>query len=255
MKKITFLIALLIISVSFGQNLISDGTFDTQTGAINTGTTPWTGFNSQVIVSDDLTSSTAGNVNNGEGSIFQVISVVEGSTYIVNFDYRWVSGTGNYNMTVRVKDNANLGTNLTFNDTNDGLVLNTTPDVWNTNATFSLTIPSGVTNIRLLFYKATGNRPLRIDNVSITLDATASLKDLAQFKFNVHPNPAKDYINLSASKNIDKIEIYNIVGQQVERMNLNSTNKQVDVSKLSKGIYLLKAYIEDAVGSYKFVKQ
>jgi len=82
-----------------------------------------------------------------------------------------------------------------------------------------------------------------------------SLKELAQFNFNASPNPAKDYIKLSASKTIDKIEIYNILGQQVKNLSLNKTQSNVDVSSLSKGIYIVKAFIEDAVGTYKVIKE
>lgn len=60
-------------------------------------------------------------------------------------------------------------------------------------------------------------------------------------------------IYFSTSKNIEKIEIYNVVGQKVESRILN--DNQVNVSKPSKGIYIMKAFIDDAVGTYKFVKE
>lgn len=255
MKKITFLISLFTITLSFGQNLILDGTFDTQTGGITTATTPWAGFNSQVLGAAASPDPNVGNVNNGEGSIYQVVSVTPGSTYNVKFDYKWVSGTGNYNMTVRLKDNANLAGNLTFTDASDGFVLNTTPDTWYANNTFSVTIPTGVTDVRLLFYKTTGNRPLRMDNVSITLDNTASVKDLSKFNFKSFPNPAKDNLKLTAENNINKVEIYSLLGQQVINKNLDSKNAEVNISNLSKGVYLVKAYIGNAVGTYKFIKE
>ena len=56
-------------------------------------------------------------------------------------------------------------------------------------------------------------------------------------------------------KYIDKIEMYSIIGKKVLIKNdLNRTSK-IDVSNLSKGVYLLKAYIDGAVGTKKFIKQ
>jgi hypothetical protein len=85
--------------------------------------------------------------------------------------------------------------------------------------------------------------------------ATASLEDLVQFSFKSYPNPAKDNLNVSAVKPINKIEIYNLLGQQVVSRELNTNKAQINVSSLSKGLYVVKAFIDDAVGSYKFIKQ
>lgn len=152
--KNCILLVLVLISCSFyGQNVIANGNFGT--GSLS----PWGGYANQVLT-DDITNSLCGNDNNGDSSTFQVFSVTEGETYDVAFDYRWVSGSGTYNMTVRVKDGTTGGSNL------GTLVLNTTPDTWY-NGTFSFTVPSGVTQARIIFYKAAGNRPLRIDNVYV----------------------------------------------------------------------------------------
>ena len=152
MKTILFITIAIVTQSLFSQNVISNGNFED-------GKNNWNGYNNQVLF-DDLANSTVGNVNNGEGSLFQVFSMTPGTTYNVAFDYRWVSGTGNYNMTVSVKIGETDLTNLTT------VVLNTTPDVWHT-ATISFTAPEGITQSRILFYKAANNRPLRIDNVTI----------------------------------------------------------------------------------------
>jgi len=259
MKKITFLFTLLTVLIGFTQNLIQDGGFDTQTGGITTSTSPWTGFNSQVLGPAHAQDPNVGNVNNGEGSIFQVFTVTPGETYNVVFDHKWVSGTGNYNMTVRVKDDLASGKpNLDLIDgtTTDGFALdNASLDFWYTGNTFSFLAPTGVTQVRLLFYKGANNRPLRIDNVSVALDATASLQDLAHFNFKSYPNPVQDVINFSAAKNIKKISIYNLLGQEVLNQDLNSKTASLNVSSFAKGVYVVKAQIEDAVGSYKFIKE
>jgi len=160
MKKSIFLIGLLYSCLNFGQNLIVNGNWEAS-GTMSGVPAPWTSMNPTQVIVDDLTNSKCGNINNGNGTIYQVFNVTPNETYNVVFDYRWVSGTGNYNMTTRVKDGASAGSDL------GTLVLNTTPDAWYTGA-FSFTAPTGVTTARIIFFKDTGNRPLRMDNVYIS---------------------------------------------------------------------------------------
>lgn len=149
-KKIIFLTLVFINVFGFSQNLVTNGNF--QTGNV----TPWLGYNNQVLT-DDLTNSFVGNVNNGDGSLYQILNLEAGETYVVAFNYRWVSGSGTYTMNVKAKDE---NSSTVFGN----LDLNTTPDEWMF-GTFTFTVPSGLTSVRLVFYKGIGNRPLRIDNV------------------------------------------------------------------------------------------
>ena len=154
MKKPFLIFFITICNLNLAQNLIQNGNF--QAGNLS----PWLGFNNQILT-DNLTNSSVGNVNNGEGSLYQTLNLIAGETYTVAFDYRWVSGTGNYNMTVRAKDENGP-------DFYGEFVLNATPDVWH-NAVFTFSVPAENTDIRLVFYKINGNRPLRLDNVLLTL--------------------------------------------------------------------------------------
>ncbi len=125
--KNTFLIVLLAVNsaVIFSQNLIENGNFEsTAVGPVHL---PWDGYNNQIL-KDDILTTKAGNINNNAGSLFQVINVTSGTIYHLTFDYRWVYGATNYNMVVNVKDGAIGGSNI-----GTGLVLNTTPDVCDSN--------------------------------------------------------------------------------------------------------------------------
>lgn len=172
--KTSLFIAFVIISQSIlSQNLISNGNFED-------GKNNWNGYNNQVLF-DDLANSNVGNVNNGEGSLFQVFSVEPLKTYKVAFDYRWVSGTGNYAMTVRIKTGATYGDDLIE------IILNTIPDVWHT-ANISFTVPQAITEARIIFFKVANNRPLRMDNVTIVDE-------------NFHPDFVDDATPLNAQPN------------------------------------------------------
>lgn len=152
MKQFIFLSIALLSQILISQNLIQNGNFED-------GKNNWSGYNNQVLL-DDISNSFVGNVNNGDGSFFQVFTIEAGKTYKVAFDYRWVSGTGNYDMTVRIKTGATNGIDLQI------FTLNNTPDVWHT-ANFTFTVPAQITEARIIFYKPINNRPLRIDNVTI----------------------------------------------------------------------------------------
>jgi beta-glucanase (GH16 family) len=155
MKKYILLVAICVSGISFGQNLISNGNFEANKD-------DWDGFNNQVL-KDDITNSYVGNINNGESSLFQVFSAEAGKTYKVAFNYRWVSGNGNYNINVIVKSGETDGTDL------QTLTLNSIPNTWFTGS-FSFTLPENETQARIIFYKTNQNRPLRIDNVVVFED-------------------------------------------------------------------------------------
>ena len=66
----------------------------------------------------------------------------------------------------------------------------------------------------------------------------------------VYPNPSKGIINVKTEENqtIDKIEIYNCMGQLVTTQ-LNSPFFTVDITKEKGGIFFIKAYFDDQVTS------
>lgn len=190
-----------------GQNLITNGDFQSNTGAPDN----WSGYNIQSLV-DDLTNSNVGNVNNAAGSLFQEFAVTASTTYQVTFDYRWVSGTGNYSMTVRFRGRPS-NTNFTLSNVtggtmpgdSGGLVVNTTPDTWY-KASFSVTIPTGESLARLLFYKGNGNRPFRLDNVTVrklhTFDGSTDSDWAAADNWDTNEIPDDDDIVIPSGQNV-----------------------------------------------------
>ena len=84
--------------------------------------------------------------------------------------------------------------------------------------------------------------------------AIMSLNDLDQLTFKTYPNPANDILNISASSKLTQIEIYSILGRKVLTKDINTTEDQINISNLTKGVYIIKTYIDNAVGSFKFIK-
>mgnify|MGYP000462894454 CR=1 FL=1 len=60
---------------------------------------------------------------------------------------------------------------------------------------------------------------------------------LKQHSFLVFPNPAKDNITITSSLEINKVEVYTLLGKRV----IQSTNtKSINIKKLSNAIYFVK---------------
>jgi len=97
--------------------------------------------------------------------------------------------------------------------------------------------------------------PIYIDNIYFHKNTTLGLEDLKQFNFAIYPNPANDVINLRAASEIEFIEVYDITGRRVLKNTPNTKSKTLNVSGLSKGIYIVKVGIEGSVGTTKLLKQ
>lgn len=270
MKKITFLfIAVCSITICFGQDLLSSGGFEgLPVGKVNTSTAPWS---SQVanenfqpsIVSNAENAHTGDqflNMGNDFSNFRQSFTAVPGTEYTLTLWNLFVSNQGQPESTdgIFVSVRANSGGNGSQFDPVVGFYIDpsTVDSNWN-EFTFNFVAPQA----DLLFFvgkqsRAAGgpNNSARMDDFSI-VENTLSVSDLSGFNFITYPNPVNDYIRLSASKNIDKVEIYNLLGEQVFNEVLSSQNKEINLSALKSGIYIIKAFVDNAVGTYKFIKQ
>ncbi len=72
--------------------------------------------------------------------------------------------------------------------------------------------------------------------------------------FSFYPNPVKDILNISFSKTISQVNIYNIVGQEVAVKSINDTQSQIDMSNLSRGTYVVKITSEGLTQTIKVLK-
>ena len=66
----------------------------------------------------------------------------------------------------------------------------------------------------------------------------------------LYPNPVRDILNIEIESDIQSIEIYNIQGQKV----LSSNQKQINVSDLASGMYLVRIQdIDNNIATKKIV--
>ncbi len=85
--------------------------------------------------------------------------------------------------------------------------------------------------------------------------STASTGDLDLVSFSYYPNPVKESLNMIAKEEISSVEVYNILGQQVKSLKTSQLNASLDLTSLSAGTYMVRARVNDKVGSFKVVKE
>ena len=76
--------------------------------------------------------------------------------------------------------------------------------------------------------------------------------DAETSKINVYPNPTKNELFIKSDLQIEKVEIYTIIGCLV--LSENNVKDKISVSDLPEGFYLLKVYTDNGLVVRKFVK-
>ncbi|RQP14481.1 MAG: T9SS C-terminal target domain-containing protein [Chryseobacterium sp.] len=69
----------------------------------------------------------------------------------------------------------------------------------------------------------------------------------------VYPNPVADILNVATTGKPSTVEVFNASGQKV--WSQNNDTKQIDLSHLAKGVYLLTATVDGKKQSTKFIKE
>lgn len=75
-----------------------------------------------------------------------------------------------------------------------------------------------------------------------------------EVEFNLYPNPAKEMMQLSVNEIIEYIEVIDVNGKLVRRLNPNSNTAVVDVSSLDAGIYLVRFSVGSELKTTTFSK-
>lgn len=69
----------------------------------------------------------------------------------------------------------------------------------------------------------------------------------------VYPNPAKDEVIIASSIEMNKVEIYNMVGQKVYESNAGGISARVNVANFNTGSYVAKIYTEAGIATKKII--
>ncbi|MBO7565713.1 MAG: T9SS type A sorting domain-containing protein, partial [Bacteroidales bacterium] len=80
---------------------------------------------------------------------------------------------------------------------------------------------------------------------------TAVSESIASISMNVYPNPTSDYIKIASESENVSYTLYTIAGEKL----LSGTGKEVNLTNLTAGMYVLKAYAGGALQSVKVMKR
>ena len=72
-------------------------------------------------------------------------------------------------------------------------------------------------------------------------------------RMSVYPNPVKDRLNLSCDGNVSKVSLCSVSGSVAKVLDGNCSS--IDMTDLTAGVYLLKAWCDDKVYTAKIIKQ
>lgn len=96
-----------------------------------------------------------------------------------------------------------------------------------------------------------------IPNLFSALNTALNIEDVENNNnISIFPNPAKDFVFVKTPSNKEgfKVVFFDVLGKQVIKESINKTNNQINVSSLSKGIYIINVKSESAQKSFKFIK-
>jgi len=120
----------------------------------------------------------------------------------------------------------------------------------------SIPLPNKSGNYMIAF-EGTSNwaRGINVDDVSVVDASALGVNDVVKNSngIKVYPNPARDFVNIASDKKISSIEIFSLTGQLIKTVDKDS--KQVDISELKRGIYLLRLKSEGSDQSFKIIKE
>jgi hypothetical protein len=89
----------------------------------------------------------------------------------------------------------------------------------------------------------------------IVIDGTnLGVSDNSIAGFSYYPNPTTGVLNLRSVDNIERVSLYNLLGQRVLDNRVEATSSQLDISGLSTGTYLMKVTVNGQTGTYKVLK-
>ena len=153
----------------------------------------------------------------------------------INFDFEDTSANG-YNRYGVSSDPTSTG------ESEWNLDLTTEPQWFTLNVTFTEMVPTTVQKIQFMFSKDDGT--IYLDSMSLISEADMAMVPAIDQKlesFKIYPNPVQNKLHISLNTENTTVAIYNSVGVKMEEVVVPGTQHTFDVSRYTKGLYIVKA--------------
>jgi uncharacterized repeat protein (TIGR01451 family) len=79
--------------------------------------------------------------------------------------------------------------------------------------------------------------------------------EFTAMNFDYYPNPVKNSLIISSESIIDHIEIYSVLGQKVKSVKMDGIQTEINLSELTRGLYLVKATSSGQEKTVKIIKE
>jgi hypothetical protein len=101
-----------------------------------------------------------------------------------------------------------------------------------------------------LFGSTPGQFQISAYNTNLATTSFDAMSDISYY-----PNPVTDFLNLTSDENINEVNVYNFLGQNVLSTEIRANESRLDLSKLSDGTYIVKANGNKGQKVFRIIKQ
>ncbi|MBI5218008.1 MAG: T9SS type A sorting domain-containing protein, partial [Bacteroidia bacterium] len=90
--------------------------------------------------------------------------------------------------------------------------------------------------------------------MTFNVDCPLGINDIPEQNINIYPNPANNNIEIEGLQ-AGKIEIMNLQGQVIKKIVVSNTKSNIDISKLSGGVYTMRIKSDKEIITKKLIKE
>ena len=95
-----------------------------------------------------------------------------------------------------------------------------------------------------------------IPNLQLALNTALSIKDESDKSLSIYPNPTQGltYLNLPLYEAEISVKLFNVLGEEIDTSIISINDKSIDITRLSKGLYILNLETKGTSKSFKIIK-
>ncbi|MBX9808492.1 MAG: T9SS type A sorting domain-containing protein [Flavobacteriaceae bacterium] len=94
-----------------------------------------------------------------------------------------------------------------------------------------------------------------VDNIYIYKGTALGVQKFDASSLKMYPNPVKNTLTIDANSAIQRVSVYNILGQEVLKASPKINSVTLQTSELQKGVYMVTTEIDGKVSTLKVVKE
>ena len=79
-----------------------------------------------------------------------------------------------------------------------------------------------------------------------SVTSLVGVEDFTVEQVQLYPNPANNWVSIATSSTMKQIEVYNISGKLIERIQVDDSNYMMQTSQLAGGVYIFRIHFTDS---------